>query len=169
MVRPTKVRIQPVSYFQLSDRSLSNLPALWAIDRKCPVEKCYRNSHLQRPVMRNHLEGPVFRIIGSARCIKVCDIDYPAGEWGPGRKYLGRREIGPALPQLTLRSQRRFPDCQLSNFPLRYPGTSGRSPGHLPGPPLIPSVTYPGSSSAKPYCSKSGPPHKLPLYGVTSR
>lgn len=66
MVRPTEMRIQSVSYFQLSTSN--------------------RLAHLMRDRPKS-------------------DFDCPAGEWGRRKKYFGRRELGPASPQSTLRSQ----------------------------------------------------------------
>src|SRR6267154_4555705 len=136
---------------------------------KMPCRECYRNSPLQRPLTMQNLEGPVLPIIRSARCIKVSDFHCPAGECSRKRKYFGRRKLGPASPQLTLRSQRRFPDCQLANslsvilvhlallqdiFPAH--GPFHRYHIQLPAP--LQSL----DTLAKPCYHKCGPPHKLP-------
>ena len=64
MVRLTKMRIQSVSYFQLSNRSLSNLAALNAIDRKRSVGSISAEEHSDAtsPQLKPYAAREGFRI-----------------------------------------------------------------------------------------------------------
>jgi hypothetical protein len=117
---------------------------------KMPCRKCYRYSPLQRPVMRN-LEGPV----GESLYCRECDMHRSQRHVGSQEEestvYIIRELTRPS-PQLTLRSQPKKTLARPLSSPLSWHiSPHSRSPGHLSRPPLIPPVTYPGSSSPSRY------------------